>query len=209
MGRLIYLNEDEGVRGEGEMEGTAGEGSAFGRGGGGFAIELLDLGGGGVGGLAHAGPLREDVPVGLVYALDANGGVRGYAGEVEGQLAGGAGLVGVDEVPGSDAQGAVGVSGDDDVLRGICEALISELVQQAVVVVAGLVDAVEGAEAEAAVEGAITGAALFKDVGEGPEGEHVDVAVALADGAGEGGADVDGIAGLHHAGDVPFGPEEG
>ena len=64
--------------------------------------------------------------------------------------------------------------GDEDVRRGVGYALVAELVEESEVVVAGLVDADLGAQAELADEGSRAGAAFFEDIGEGPEGHHVD-----------------------------------
>ena len=144
----------------------------------------------------------------IVDALDGDFGVGGdvLEGEVEGL--GGAVVAGIDEVPGGDGEGAVGGFRDDEVLGVVGDALVAELVEEAELVVAGLVDAALGDEAEGADEGLVDGAAFFEDVVEGPEGHLGNVAVALADGVGEGWADVGGVAGVVGADDVPLGPEE-
>src|ERR1700735_2325356 len=80
--------------------------------------------------------------------------------------------------------------------------------EEAVSVIAGLVNAVECAKAEVAAEGCGRRAAFFEDVGEGPEGEHFDVADALADRIGKCGTNVDGVTGFELAWDIPLSPEE-
>ncbi len=171
-------------------------------------LSWTDLGGRGIDGAAHGGVFGEDVAVVVVDALDGDAGVGGdtVEGEVEGLR--GAVVAGIDEVPGGDGEAAVGGFGDDEVLCVVGDAAVAELVEEAEVVVAGLVDAALGDEAELADEGLVDGATFFEDVVEGPEGHLVDVAVALADGVGERWADVGGVAGVVGADDVPLGPEE-
>src|SRR5689334_3119930 len=82
--------------------------------------------------------------------------------------------------------------------------------QQGECLVAGLLDSSHSHEAESTIKRLTLWPVFFKYIAEGPERQHVDQAIALADIIRERGADVDRIAGVEKSKrwDVPFGPEK-
>ncbi len=117
------------------------QGKRFGRGEGGFFVELEDLMGRGITGLAHAGVGGEGVGVVGVDAREKGVLGRLATGEGEIESAGLARLIGRGEIPEGDGEGAVIMAGDEEIGGGIGDARCAELVEEGEGVVGGFLDA--------------------------------------------------------------------
>src|ERR1700761_2896376 len=80
--------------------------------------------------------------------------------------------------------------------------------QQGKVVVAGLVDVPRCPQAELSIERLTRYTAFFENIGEGPEGKIVNVAIAGTNGFRERRANVRRVAKAICAGDIPFRPKQ-
>src|ERR1043166_1039434 len=80
--------------------------------------------------------------------------------------------------------------------------------EKAVSIVARLVDSSSRTQAEHSDEGFGNRAPFLKHIREGPERHHFYISVAFADGIGQRGSDVGGIARLHLPWEIPLGPEQ-
>src|SRR5271157_1413573 len=146
------LQQDQSISRDVEFECAILERDRIGSGKFALAVELLNLRLGGITRTAHCPEVRQRIAVSSVHTADKHLGRRVEIAELKSNVLRAAFLLWLDQVPHGDCQCAVGLARHQNVVGRSRETLVSQPVQQSVVIISGFLDATHRDYPEATVE---------------------------------------------------------